>query len=93
MIGPRLASMMESVGLEDVHERVVRNPITTERDKLFLADLVPNMRAAMLSAGAATSDELDQLHADLLSAAADNSTVWHQALIYQVSGRRPGGSS
>jgi hypothetical protein len=72
-----------------VQERIVQIPITTAHEKLFLAELVPNMRDSMLAAGAASGPELDQLHRDLVQAASDPSTVWHQALIYQVRGRRP----
>lgn len=63
-----------TAGLEQIHERIVQNPITNEHEKLFLAQLVPNMRAAIVGAGVMTEPELEQLHADLVTAAHDPST-------------------
>jgi hypothetical protein len=57
-------------------------------DKLFLAELVDTMRAAMLAAGAATASELDDLRADVERAARDPQRVFYQARIHQVWGRR-----
>jgi hypothetical protein len=58
-------------------------------DKLFLAQLVRNMRAAILEAGAATDPEIDALEADVAQAARDPASVWHQARVHQVWGKRP----
>jgi SAM-dependent methyltransferase len=89
-IGPRLPALLVAVGLDDVREATVENPMTTVEDKLFLAELVDNMRDAMVASGAATVAELDQLRADVERAARDPERVFHQARIHQVWGRRPG---
>ena len=60
-IGPRLRALLRAGGLEDVREQTVTNPMATVDDKLFLAQLVRNMRASILEAGAATDDEIDEL--------------------------------
>jgi hypothetical protein len=54
-----------------------------------LADALRNMRGSILEAGAATDDQIDALEADVEKAARDPDTVFYQARIHQVSGRRP----
>lgn len=88
-IGPRLRAILSAAGLEAVQEDTVVNRMNTVDDKLFLAQLVRNMRASMLEAGAATADEIDALEADVAQAARDPASVWHQARVHQVWGRRP----
>ena len=88
-IGPRLPALLAAVGLEEVSEVTVENPMTTVDDKLFLAELVDNMRDTMLASGAATAAQLDELRADVERAARDPDRVFHQARIHQVWGRRP----
>jgi hypothetical protein len=56
----------------------------TVDEKLLLAQLVHNMRASILEAGA----EIDELEADVAQAARDPASVWHQARIHQVWGTR-----
>lgn len=63
--------------------------MTTVDQKLFLAELVDNMRQAMLEARAASASELDDLRVAVAAAARDPGTVFHQARIHQVSGCRP----
>jgi SAM-dependent methyltransferase len=89
-IGPRLRALLRASGLEDVRERTVSNPMETVDEKLFLAQLVRNMRGAILAAEAATDAEVAELEAFVERAARDPATVFHQARIHQVSGRRPG---
>ena len=89
-IGPRLRALLRAGGLEDVREQTVTNPMATVDDKLFLAQLVRNMRASILEAGAATDDEIDELDASLEQAARDPATALYQTRIHQVSRRRPG---
>lgn len=89
-IGPRLPALLAAVGLDDVHEVTVENPMSAVEDKLFLAELVDNMRDTMLASGAATGAELDELRAGVERAARDPERVFHQARIHQVWGRRPG---
>jgi ubiquinone/menaquinone biosynthesis C-methylase UbiE len=89
-IGPRLPVLLGVAGLDQVSEATVENPMTTVEDKLFLAELVDNMRDAMVASGAATAAELDELRADVERAARDPERVFHQARIHQVWGRRPG---
>jgi ubiquinone/menaquinone biosynthesis C-methylase UbiE len=86
-IGPRLRALLAAAGLEDVREHTVSNPMHTVDEKLFLAQLVANMRDSMLEAGAASGKEIDELHASVEAAARDPRTVFHQARIHQVSGR------
>ena len=90
-IGPRLPALLAAAGLTDVREATVANRMETEDDKLFLAQLVRNMRASILEAGAATDAEIDALEADVAAAARDPATAFFQARIHQVSGRRPAG--
>jgi SAM-dependent methyltransferase len=88
-IGPRLPAQFASVGLDDVQEATVENPMSAVEDKLFIAELVDNMREPMLASGAATAAELDELRTDVERAARDPERVFHQARIHQVCGRRP----
>ena len=71
-----------------MQEDTVVNRMNTVDDKLFLAQLVRNMRASILEAGAATDAEIDALEAAVAEAARDPATVFHQARIHQVWGRR-----
>jgi hypothetical protein len=88
-IGPRLRALLSASGLEDVCEQTVVNSMESVEEKLFLAQLVRNMRASILEAGAATDGEIDALEARVEEAARDPGTVFHQARIHQVWGRRP----
>lgn len=92
-IGPRLRPMLEASGLEDVSETVVVNPMRTVEEKVFLVELVQNMRSAILEAGVATPQEVESIERRTDEAARDPATVFYQAEMYQVSGRRPTGSS
>jgi SAM-dependent methyltransferase len=87
-IGPRLRALLSACGLEDVREDTVDNPMDTVGEKLFLAELVHNMRAAIMAAGAASPGEIEALRAQVEAAARDPRTVFYQARIYQVRGRR-----
>lgn len=84
----RAFALLAATGLEDVREDTVANPMGTVGEKLFLAELVRNMRPAVLTAGAATGGELDALEAGVEAAARDPATVFYQARIHQVWGRR-----
>jgi hypothetical protein len=81
-------ALLATVGLSDVGEQLVASPMTTVDQKLFLAELVDNMRQAMLEARAASPGELDDLGAAVATAARDPGTVFHQARIHQVYGHR-----
>lgn len=87
-IGPRLRALLLASGLEDVHEETVVNPMKTVDEKLFLAQLLRNMRAAILRARAATDAEIEELAVRVEQAARDPGTVFYQARIHQVWGRR-----
>ena len=88
-IGPRLPAMLEAAGLEAVEERTVVNPMRSAEEKVFLAELVDNMREAILAAGAATAAEIDDLREAVAAAARDPGTVFCQAVTHQVHGTRP----
>ena len=88
-IGPRLRALLSASGLQDVHEETVVNPIQTVDEKLFLAQLLRNMRDSVVDAGAATNAEIEELVASIERAARDPATVFYQARIHQVWGRRP----
>jgi ubiquinone/menaquinone biosynthesis C-methylase UbiE len=88
-IGPRLRALLTVAGLNDVCEDTVENPMTEIQDKLFLAELVDTMRESMLASQAATVSELDEIRAAVDRAARDPVSVFYQARIHQVSGRRP----
>ena len=90
-IGPRLPALLAAAGLTDVRQDTVANRMETVDDKLFLAQLVRNMRASILEAEAATAAEIDALEADVAAAARDPATTFVQARIHQVAGRRPPG--
>ena len=75
-VGPRLVTHLVAAGLVDVRERTVVNPMTTTHEELFLAQLLDDMREAMVEAGAVTPDELDDLRAAV--------PRWRR---HQVSGR------
>jgi len=87
-IGPRLRALLLASGLENVREDTVDNPMDTAEEKLFLAELVGNMRTAILAAGAATAAEVEALQAQVEAAARDPRLVVYQARIHQVWGRR-----
>jgi SAM-dependent methyltransferase len=89
-VGPRLRALLSACGLEDVRERTVANPMESVDDKLFLAQLVRNMRSAILEARAASDEQIDELEASVERAARDPATTFHQARMHQVWGRRPG---
>jgi ubiquinone/menaquinone biosynthesis C-methylase UbiE len=88
-IGPRLRAMLQASGLEDVTETVVANPMTSASEKHFLVELVQNMRTSILTAGAATQDEIASIERRTEDAARDPSTTFFQAQMHQVCGRRP----
>ena len=88
-IGPRLPAQLTAAGLVDVRERTVVNPMTTAHEKLFLAQLLDNMRAAILDTGSATPDELAHVRAEVAAAADRPDTTFFQARMHQVSARRP----
>lgn len=88
-IGPRLRALLTTAGIKDVSEETVANAMRTADEKIFLAELVDNMRGAMLAAGAATANELDEIRAGVADAARDPGRVFYQARMHQVSGRRP----
>ena len=88
-IGPRLRALLTVAGFDQVGELTVENPMTLVEDKLFLAELVDNMRDTMLASQAATASELDELRAEVERAARDPERVFYQARIHQVWGRRP----
>ena len=87
-LGPRLPALFRRAGLTRISVRTVENRMTTAYQKLFLAELLDNMRDAMLEAQAITSVELDDLRADVASAAERADTVFVQAQMYQVLGHR-----
>ena len=70
-IGPRLPAMLTAAGLSDVAQTTVDNPMTTPRERFFLAELLDNMRASILAAGAATAAEMAEVRAAVAAAAKD----------------------
>lgn len=87
-IGPRLGAMLQAIGLEQVDETVVVNPMRSVSEKGFLVELVQNMRASIMEAGVATRDEIDSIERRTDEAVHDPSTIFYQAEMYQVCGRR-----
>jgi SAM-dependent methyltransferase len=92
-IGPRLPALLAAAGLAEARQATVTNPMATVDEKLFLVDLLDNMRAAILEARAATAHELDNLRAGVAAAARDTTTVFYQARMHQVWGHREGALS
>jgi ubiquinone/menaquinone biosynthesis C-methylase UbiE len=86
-IGPRLRALLSDAGLEEVHEDTVANPMTTVQEKLFLVELLDNMRDAILQAQVTTAAELDEVRAAVDHAARRPTTLFHQARMHQVWGR------
>lgn len=87
-IGPRLPALLAAAGLEEVQQETVSNGMATVDQKLFLLNLLDNMRVTMIAARVATEAQLDKLKADLDRAAREPDSVFHQARIHQVWGRR-----
>lgn len=88
-IGPRLPALLDAAGLVDVHQETVTNPVTTVAQKLFLVELLDDMRTAILATGVADASRVDRVRAAVEEAARDPRTTFHQARIHQVWGRRP----
>jgi hypothetical protein len=88
-IGPRLSAHLAAAELDDVKERTVVNTMTTAHEKLFLAQLLDNMRAAIFACDATTADELATVRAAVATAAERPDVKFFQARMHQVSGRRP----
>lgn len=88
-IGPRLAAHLEAAGLVEITERTVVNRMTTVRQKLFLVQLLDNMRSAIRTAGTATDVEVDRVRTAVSAAAARPDVTFLQARMHQVAGRRP----
>jgi SAM-dependent methyltransferase len=88
-IGPRLPALLGAAGLVAVRQETVTNAMTTVGRKLFLVELLDNMRTAILAAGAADAAHLDRVRAAVDQAARDPRTTFYQARIHQVWGRRP----
>jgi ubiquinone/menaquinone biosynthesis C-methylase UbiE len=89
-IGPRLPALFAAAGLTQVRETTIENPMTTAGEKIFLAELVDNMRQAILATDSATASELDEIRAGVERAARDPARVFYQTRIHQVWGRRAG---
>lgn len=87
-LGPRLPALVAAAGLDEVREATVENRMTAVKDKIFLAELVDNMREAILASEAATASELDEIRDGVERAARDPERVFYQARIHQVWGRR-----
>lgn len=87
-IGPRLPALVAAARLDEVRENTVENRMTAVEDKIFLAELVDNMREAILASEAATASELDEIRDGVERAARDPERVFYQARIHQVWGRR-----
>jgi ubiquinone/menaquinone biosynthesis C-methylase UbiE len=87
-IGPRLRALLAAAGLEAVREDTVSNAMTTIEQKLFLVELLENMREAMLDARVTTASELDEVRRNVDHAARDAESVFYQARVHQVWGRR-----
>jgi hypothetical protein len=62
--------------------------MSTVHQKLFLAQLLDSIRPAVLTARTATSKELDELISAVKAGAEQPDTVFLQARMHQVSGRR-----
>jgi hypothetical protein len=86
-IGPRLPALLTAAGLEDVRAQTIVNPMETIGEALPRSARA-NMRASNLEAGVATGDQVDELEAAVEQAARDPATIFYQARIHQVSGRR-----
>lgn len=87
-IGPRLGALLHASGLEDVNETVVANPMRSVAQKCFLVELVQNMRTSILETGCASPEEIASIERRTRDAAYDSSTIFYQAQMYQVCGRR-----
>jgi hypothetical protein len=67
--------MLPASGLENVREETAGNPMAAVGEKLFLAGLAGNMRAAILAAAAATAGQVEALQARVKAAARQPRTV------------------
>jgi hypothetical protein len=89
-IGPRLPALLRTAGLVAVRQETVANPMTAVGQKLFLVELLDNMRTAILATGTRDAARIDRVRAAVERTARDSRTTFYQARIHQVWGRRPG---
>ncbi len=88
-IGPRLPSLLERAGFEDIGVSVVQPVGTRGEVKLLNPITMENIAGAVLEDGLATREEIDDVVRELYEFAANPSTVAGLPRIVQAWGRRP----
>lgn len=88
-VGPRLVAHLRAAGFVEITEQTVVNRMTTVHEKMFLVQLLDNMRPAIRTAGTATDAEVEGVRTGVSAAAARPDVTFLQARMHQVAGRRP----
>jgi SAM-dependent methyltransferase len=88
-IGPRLPSLLRSVGVTNVGVRVAQDAFVSGPEKQLQEMSMAKQKAAVVSAGVATADEYDAAYAEVQAFAADPSTLIAGPRIVQAWGQRP----
>ncbi len=88
-IGPRLPSLLVKAGFEGVHLNVVQPAGLEGEVKLIAALTMENIADTVLAQGLASSDEIQQIVADLYAFAHARETVGSLPRIVEVWGLRP----
>ena len=88
-VGPRLVAHLRAAGFVEITEQTVVNRMTTVHEKMFLVQLLDNMRPAIRAAGTATDAEVEGVRTGVSAAAARPDVTFLQARMHQVAGRRP----
>lgn len=88
-IGPRLVSLLMDAGLEEVNVDVVQPTYRTGPGKGIARVTLEHIKAAVVDAGLASSDDVDAIAAELDRFVQDPATLLSLPRIFQVWGRRP----
>lgn len=86
--GPRLPSVLRSVGLTPLGVRVTQDAFLDGPEKQLQPMSMARQRAAVVAAGVVTADEYDAAHAEMRTFASDPTTLLAGPRIVQSWGRR-----
>ncbi|MHC5538785.1 class I SAM-dependent methyltransferase, partial [Singulisphaera rosea] len=89
-IGPKLFGIWRNLGLVDVQVRLVQPMFTEGEGTLVAAITLEHIREAVVAAGFASDDELDNLVVELVDFASAPNSLISLPRIFQVYGRVPG---
>lgn len=87
-LGPRLPSILRSVGVTPLGVRIAQAAYLDGPEKQLQPMSMARQKAAVVAAGIATSEEYDGAHTHMLSFAADPTTLLAGPRVVQTWGRR-----